>query len=150
MERKRSEFKILGRPINLVIGLLVIIIFMLGLFRLAAWLFNLLSWVAPILLIATAIIDYKVIVNYVKWVIKLFKKNVLMGILATVGTIIGFPIAATFLLVQALIRKNIIKINSRGKEKEGEYIDFEELESGEIKIPEAQKRSNQSEDDLAA
>ena len=133
-----SENKIFGKPINLIIGLAVIIIFIVGLIRLASFMFTLLSYVTPLLVIAAAIIDHKVIVNYAKWLIGLWKKDTLRGVLATVATIFGFPVVAAYFLVRALYNKNYINLSvggSKGKkqetnevQEEGEYINFEELE----------------------
>jgi len=140
-----SENKIFGKPINLIIGIAVIIIFIVGLLRLASFMFSLLSYITPVLVIAAAIIDHKVIVNYAKWLISLWKKDTLRGVLATIATVFGFPVVAAYFLVRALYNKNYINLSLGGKkqesnevQEEGEYINFEELEEP-IKVKNSSK-----------
>lgn len=129
---RRNNIKVSGNPVNLIIGLLIVFIFLFGLFRLAAFVYKILAAITPVLLIATAIIDYKVIVSYATRLGNLVKQNTWMGVISIVLSIVAFPVVAAYLLYQALSRKNRYKQQSsfrRNKENAGEWINYEELES---------------------
>ena len=139
---ERKEFKVAGKPINLVIGILVLVVFIIGLLNLASFLFWIFRVIAPILIIATAIIDFKVITNYGKWILNMFQKNPIAGIAAGVGTLVGYPLVAAFLFAKALFKKQLIETGK--KEKDDEFINFEELDSKPLKIPEVRKEGRSS------
>ena len=150
---KRNEYKFFGKPVNLIIGLAIIAIFIVGLIKLTSFMYGLLKIFAPAMLIATAIIDHKVILNYVNWVINLFKSDTLKGVLAGVGTLFFFPVVFAFLLGKALVNKGYIKVgkvvnspeqknSSEPTNQDGEYINFEELEEETKKIKIDKKDQN--------
>ena len=124
----RREFQIGGsnNPLGGIGAIVILVLFFVALYFVAKGLFTLLSYVAPVLLILTLIIDYKVVIDFGKWIIKLFKNNVLTGILAVVLTIIGFPIAAGFLFFRAMVRR---KLRSMGEQvdQRDEFTDYEEV-----------------------
>lgn len=129
---RRNNIRVSGNPFNLVIGLLVVFIFLFGLFRLASFVYKILAAVSPVLLIATAIIDYRVIVSYVTRLGNLVKQNTWLGIISIVLSIVAFPVVSAYLLYQALSRKNQQKQQNsfrRFEKQEGEWINYEELES---------------------
>ena len=138
----RNQFQIFGRPVNLIVGFIVLIILVLGLMRLASFVYSLLAMITPVLLIAAAIIDYKVIVNYVTWIFDMLKKAPPIGVVGILATIIGFPFVSAYLLGKALINKKLIKMTGAPEETvEGEYIRFEEIQKEPI---ETKKESGQS------
>jgi hypothetical protein len=123
----RNEFQF--RSNNTWGGLIVLVILLVVLFFIARGIFKLLSFVAPILLIAAAIIDHTVIVGYVHWLVKLLKRNVLIGLGAIVLSIVGFPVVSAFLLGRALMNRKVKSMERRSRvERDGELIDYEELE----------------------
>lgn len=140
----RREFQIGGsnNPLGGIGALIVLILFFVALYFIAKGLFTILSWVAPVLLILTLIIDYKVIIDYGKWIGKLFKNNILTGILAVLLTVIGFPIAAGFLFSRALVRR---KLRNLGHDPDAasspEYAEFEEVVEEEdfLELPPIEK-----------
>ena len=114
-------------------------------FIIARFIFNILYYLSPILLIATLIVDYKVVLGYVQWLIGLVKQSPLMGIGAIVLSALGFPVLTAFLLGKALFKKRIKQAQAEVRRtREGEFVEYEELEEEiqqdePIKLPEAEE-----------
>ena len=102
---------------------------LVAIFFIARFAFNLIYMVAPLILIATLIIDYKVVVDFGKWMLKLFKMNPLYGIGASILTFFIYPIVAFFLLGKALLKKKIKAVTQElDKKVNGEFTEYEEVE----------------------
>ena len=144
----RKDAKIFGQSTNLIIGIAVLIIFFLGLTLITRAIFYIFySWFAIVILAAAAIIDYKVIVEYVSWLARLLKKNTPVGIAAAIGSAIGYPFVFTYLLAKAALRKKLIGTKGkRGKRAEEDYIDFEEVDSKPLDLPEMRKDTDSYDD----
>lgn len=145
---RKTNFRTSGNPINLIVGLVILFVILFGLFRLAAFVYRILAAISPILLIAAAIINYRVIVAYVKRLGALFKQNNVLGIAAVVISIVGFPVLAAYFLYAALASKNQQQQKSRNQNYEpdaGEWINYEEIES---KHKKPLYRSSYDENDL--
>jgi predicted membrane protein len=148
----QREFQIGGpnNPLGGIGALVVLILFFVALFFIAKGIFTILSWVAPVLLILTLIIDYKVVLDYGKWIGKLLKNNILVGILAILLTIIGFPVAAGFLFFRAMVRR---KLKSMGHdldtESKQEYTEYEEVVEEEdfLELPPIEKPPHEADSD---
>lgn len=134
MLNQRNSFKV-----SPLMGLIMVILFAILVYMLIKGLFALASWAMPILAIATLIIDYKVYVTFGKFLVELFKKNVIMGLAGVVLTFVAFPFVILYLFSKAIIKKyamKSIKDNPIFKErnKDGsynsdeEYIDYEEVD----------------------
>jgi len=120
-----------GSPFGSFGAVIGLILFFVMLFFLAKGIFYILSFVAPILFIATLFIDHNVVLDYGKFILKLLKDNVIVGILGVLLTLIGFPIVSGFLFFKALARRTINKKLDEmgmGRPKEEEYSDYEEVE----------------------
>lgn len=121
--------------LSLVITLLVVgLILFIGL-RIAKGIFSILSWLAPILLLIALVVNYKVVVNYGKWLWRLLKNRTLYGIVASILTIILFPIVAAWLCFRAILGRRIQKAmgnNKRPARPLDDYADYEVIDS-EIK-----------------
>ncbi|MCB9283345.1 MAG: hypothetical protein H6563_04665 [Lewinellaceae bacterium] len=123
----RKEFEIRGNTWG---AILVMVIALIALFFIAKGVFFLLSILAPVLLIAAVIIDHKVLVNYVKWLVGMVKRNVLVGLVAIVLSVIGYPVVFALLFGRALMNRKIRDIEKQERVfREGELVDFEEMES---------------------
>lgn len=144
-ERKYSS------PFNSLTSVIILALFFIGLFYIARAAFWILSMIAPVLIIATLIIDHTVITNYGKWIISLLKKNPLMGIGAILLTIFGLPVVSGFLFAKALVKKKFKKVREQmeqqanGGTRSGEFIEFEDVEFEEeppvmLELPELKKR----------
>jgi len=126
MENNQKGFQIKGNSWG---AIAILVVAFIGVFFVARGIFWLLNLVAPILLIAALIIDYKVLINYVKWLVDLTKRNVLIGLVAIVLSIIGYPIVFAFLLGRALMNRKVKEIEKQERaHREGELVDYEELE----------------------
>jgi hypothetical protein len=118
---------------TVIIGAIVLIIMLFALLSLARITYRLLTFIAIPLLIATAIIDYKVLVGYVHWIVNLIKRNALLGIILAVLSLIAYPVTVSLLFGRALLQRtlrNAIKENEKqtAQKQLGEYVDFEEIE----------------------
>lgn len=145
MNNSNSFLRMVGGVIFLGVVLYVLYLFLSSIF-------TVLSWIAPILLILTAIIDYKVIINYGKMVLNRLQDNLPIGILLVLLTIIGFPVVSGLLFFRALLGRQLINVSGgtmanevyRQMQKEStEYADYEDLEGDVegLELPERQIES---------
>lgn len=146
--RKTANFRF-----DSIASLLLLIGFFVALFFILRGVFIVLSYAAPVLLIAAFIIDRSVVINYVKWLGGLLKSNVLLGIAAIVLSLVGYVIVFPYLFLKAIFKKKIKDVQQKyEQEKQGELIDFEEIESkpnlhDTFELPKAQKREKRGEYD---
>ncbi len=118
-----------GSPFSSVTAMIFLVLFFVGLYFIAKSIFWILSIIGPILLIATAIIDYKVLTGYLGWIGSLFKRNPLYGVGMSLFTIVGYPVVAAFLFVKALVKRKVNQYQEQiTNEREGEYVEYEEVE----------------------
>lgn len=147
--RYRQEFKVEGNPFSSIFGIIFIVLFLLGLYFIARFVFTILYYLSPILLIATLILDYRVVVGYIQWLAGLTKQNPLMGIGAIALSVLGFPVLAAFLLGKALLKKRVKQAEAEArKAREGEFVEFEELdmEDEPVELPEVEPRPGRKQD----
>lgn len=145
---RKNNFKVSGNPINLIVGLLILFVFLFGMFKLASFVYRILAAISPVLIIAAAVVNHKVIVDYVKRLGYLVKQNNFLGIAAIVASVIGFPILAAYFLYAAITSKNPQQKQNKGRgytSDAGEWINYEELES---KSKKPLYRSSYDENDL--
>ncbi len=107
--------------------LIGLILFVTVLYFLVKGVFTLLSILAPFLLIAAAILDHTVITDFIKFVLKLLKENPLMGLIAIILSIMGFPVLFGFLFFKALARKNLKKFTEKATQEKNKYDQYEEV-----------------------
>jgi len=138
------EYKIGGgnSPFGFLGPLLILAVFFTALFFLAKGVFWLLSWVAPILLIITLILDYTVVIDFFKFVWKLLKEKTVMGILAVLLVVFGYPIVAGYLFFKALGKRTIKKAFEKVKKEKNIFTDYEEVveEDNFLELPPLNKR----------
>ena len=152
-ERRFYNFNIPGsgqnQP-NPLWSILIAIFALVTLFFLARFIFRILYILYPLFLIAAAIIDHKVIVNYVKWIVKLFKDNLIIGVVASVLTIFGFPLVSAYLAGKAFFNKRLKEAQKEyERQTKGEIVDYEELDSEPLELKELdqEKRTTNRTDD---
>lgn len=136
-----KEFSAGGKkgPFGNLVPIAIMIFFFVSLFFLAKGIFTLLSWIAPALLIGAAILDYTVITDYFKFLGKMLKDNLIMGIVAVLLTVIGFPVVSGFLFFRAYVRK---KLKKRNQPRESDFIEYEDMSRDEedfLILPEVEK-----------
>lgn len=154
-QRNFYRFNMPGRnnP-NPLWSILIGVFFLVALFFVARFIFRILYFLSPLFLIAALIIDYKVVVNYGKWLVSLVKKNAVLGIGAIVMSIFGFPLVSVYLAGRALFNKRIKEAEQAYETKtQGEVVDFEELDSEPLQLreleeepPQKRKADNEYED----
>ncbi len=134
---------------NTIVTIVFLILAFVALFWLARSLFAILSWAAPILLIATLIMDYRIVLNYGKWILKLFKTNVLGGIAASVLTVLGFPIVSLLLFGRAMLERKTRQMREAYEaERNPAYTDYEVIEEHEtLELPHLEKRILEQDED---
>jgi ABC-type antimicrobial peptide transport system permease subunit len=131
MER---EYRFDNNPWGVILGLIIFLAVLFGMFWLAGQIMRLLWIIFPLFVIGAALLDYKVIVGYFRWLKKTTKKNLPLGIAAILLSVIGFPVVSVFWFWQAYRNYSLRKQrkSDAGDPLElGEYIDFEELEKRE-------------------
>lgn len=138
-------------PFNLIIGIVIFLLVLVVLYRVSIWLFQILLYLSPLLLIGALVINKSVVINYGKWLVNLVKKNPTRGIVGIVLTIVGFPVVAGFLLGKAWLYRKADAIKQHAdQQKYGEFADYEEvkdepeirLELPEVDKPRKKKRSD--------
>jgi amino acid transporter len=124
-----SNFKIysLGRTNPLII-LLFLVAIMFSLVWLVKGLFSLLAMAFPFLMIATAVINYRVILAFGKWLLNLLKGNPVVGIIAVVLTIVAHPFVAGFLLMRAIGTRGQVEKEDYYSTDRGQFVPYEEVE----------------------
>lgn len=128
-------------------GILVGIIALILIFVVARFVFRLLFLLSPLFIVATAIMDHKVIINAALWLANMFRRNVLLGIGAFVLTIVGFPIVAAGLFGKALLNRQLRKAQAEYEQQQqppaklGEYVEFEEIPDDKaLRLPKFEKK----------
>ena len=117
-------------PWSAIVGVAVIVIFMVGLFMLARFVFRILAFLSPIMLIAALIIDYTVVTDYLKWVRNTFRRDAIAGVIIGILSVIGFPVLSGYFLVRALLKKQVKKAKAEYERKrDGDLVEYEELET---------------------
>ena len=132
-ENRRSG----GNPIGNWVGIIMIAVVLIGLFIVGRAIFNMLYFIAPVLLIATLIVDYKVVLSYIKQLGGLFAKNPLYGIGASALTFFFYPIVCVVLLFRAFTGKKVRQFQeSAEKERQGEFVEYEDLDDEPLDLDE--------------
>ena len=141
MQYQRNNNAPVNSPINAILSVLAMAVILIGLFYLASFLLRILYWAAPFVFIASLIIDHKVFLGYVGWIGRLFKRNALVGIGSVLLSIFFFPFVALFLLGSALFKKKIKDARQEAvRRREGDLIDYEEVDSESLELPSLEER----------
>lgn len=135
-----------NNPFSSIIGVVLGILFLLGLFFVARFIFTILYYLSPVMLIAALIIDYKTVTGYGKWLVDKVKTNPLLGIGGILLTVLAFPLVSLFLLGKALFKKKVREVEQEvERQREGEYVDFEELDSEPMDLKQLEERFREQE-----
>lgn len=125
----RRNFEPTRDPFSAIVSLLFMVLFLVGMFFVAKFVLKLLWWVAPVVFIASLIIDVNVFLNYTRWVGRLFQRSIWMGLGVIVLSLIFFPFLSLFFLGKALVRKRIRSVvQDVEQRRQGEYISYEEVD----------------------
>ena len=123
----------LGRTSPLTV-LLIFTLLIISFYWLTRGLFALLAWAFPVIMIATAVINYRVILGYGQWIWDTFKRNPLFGIGISFITVIAHPFVGLYLLFRAINSKSGGQTSS--PRLKGDYIQYEELDEDFLDLSE--------------
>ena len=150
-----KEFKFGGKQspfgnVGVLIGFVLVLVLFYFLLK---GLYTLLSWISPFLLIGALILDYKVVLDFGKYVLKLLKENTAIGILTVVLCILGFPFLTGLLFFRAFTGR-FIKNYIRQKQEAAnpKYSDYEEVDNNDYEkddfliLPKADSKSANKKD----
>jgi hypothetical protein len=132
--RQSFNFKNSQNPFNSLLSLVVLIGVMVLLFFVVKGFFSLLYLIAPILLVITLVINYKVVADYMIGLFETFKTDVLMGMVKVAFTFLCYPLVIGWLFAKALLYRKVAKLQQHmqsqmGKLEQEQFIDFEEISS---------------------
>jgi len=124
-----KEFKVgnSNSPFGFFVPLLILALFFGALFFLAKGIFWLFSYIAPVFLIATLILDYKVVVGFFQFIWKLLKEKTLFGVGAIVLTFFGYPFVSAYLFFKALSSRTIKNVQKKMETEQNTFTEFEEV-----------------------
>ena len=117
-------------------GVIITALVMIGLFYIAKGIFTLLYWVSPVLLIATLLLDYRVVVRYFKMLWSLLLRNPLLGVLTALLTFFAYPVVIFFLFGRAWFGYSVRKAqgnrtnhqkNQYAEQQTDEFVAYEEI-----------------------
>lgn len=146
MIRREVKFN----PVSAIMGVLFLLVGLFALVWVAKSIFTILAWIAPLLLVATLIIDYRTVLNYGKWILNKLNENFLSGVVYSLLTVFGFPIVSFFLFSKALLSRKIRSIeHSIQEEQQGQYAEYEIVDEEPLilDLPPMEKRKQHQKDD---
>ena len=100
-----------------ITGLLIIAgVVLLGYYAITGFM-SLIWWAFPAIVIATLIIDYKVVINHFKSIGNAFQSDMLRGILYAGFTFFAAPVVAVWLLFKAIAKKRLASMSAKFQER---------------------------------
>ncbi|HOY11497.1 MAG TPA: hypothetical protein PLY70_00090 [Saprospiraceae bacterium] len=144
-----KEFSFGGKnnPLGSFGAIIAMIAVLLLLFFIAKGVFTILSFIAPVLLILALFFDYTVVTDYLKFIGQLFKEKPLFGVLASILTVVGYPVVFGFLFFRAFARKSLKSAIKKAEEAQRpKYSEYEEVKDEEefLTLPNVEKESVKS------
>ena len=123
--------------INLIPSLLMMIAAFMVIYYVATGIYAILSYISIGLFAATALIDYRVILNYGKMLINMIQRNPLMGLIATGLTVFFYPLVALFLFGKAMLLRKVGQLKQQFEDRQqGEFVEYEEVQDTYPEKPE--------------
>ena len=92
-------------------------------------LFIVLYWAAPALFVLALIVNWRAVTDTFKDWFKTLENNPLNGLLIAAIAVLAFPVLALYLFVKSLGYRKIAQMQRNERAAEGEFVEFEELES---------------------
>src|SRR5688572_14674470 len=114
--------------LNGIIGFAFMVLVFVALFFVAKGVFTVLAWIAPVLIILALLINYRTVLNYLKFMLGLLQRNPVGGIIGILLSFFGFPILAGVLFGKSILDRKVKKLKEAYQaEKDGEFVEFEEI-----------------------
>ncbi len=142
----QRAFRVGGNPNNpfgSIINLLIFFGILLAMYFLIGGVFKLLYLIAPVLLIATLIINYRIVADYAIDVFETFRTDILWGVVKVAFTVLCYPMVIGWLFAKSLIYRKVGKMKENFEAQMNaanpnlgikptsstDFADFEELSS---------------------
>ena len=134
-------------PFGVFLAFIFLGLMLLGLFLFFGLMLRLLYVAGPVLLILAVILDYKTVMRYIAGLGSLLRQQPLQGIVASLLSVVRYPIVALFLLGRILLYRRLNKYAQQMRQQtEGQMTDYEELESKPLtltsRIPDRRSESD--------
>jgi multisubunit Na+/H+ antiporter MnhG subunit len=126
-----------------IIGVVIIAVFTILMFYLLKGFWAFATFFAWFFLIVAAVVNYKVIVDYVKRLFDLLQRNILYGVGGIIFSVLLYPIVFFVLMLRALGGKALEKAGLDGgveRQEKEEFSDYEVLEEEILDLKELEKR----------
>lgn len=138
------KFQQSTNKLNPLISVVVLLAIMIGFFFAAQYIYKLLLYISPVVILITLILDYRVFASFGKLLMAFTKQNLIAGICFIALSVFLFPLIALFLLGKALLKRRISKFEQSIKEQENTFTPFEEVEEPVINVAkkDAEKKYN--------
>jgi hypothetical protein len=121
---RQSNFRI-----NPFFGILFLAVFFIAMYYIIKGFLYVLYTLAPLMVIAVLILDYKLLLNHFKKLIQRTAKEPISGGLWLIVNILGLPFVAAWLLIVALLNKKTKQFQQQANaRKEAEYTSYEIIE----------------------
>lgn len=140
-----------NNPFGSIISLLIIIGVFILLFFMVTGFIKLLYLVAPVLLIATLLINYKLVADYVKGIFETFRTDIIFGVVKVLFTVILYPFVIGWLFAKAMFFRKVTKLQKDMAQQMGalnqkpqntQYADYEEI-SSDLNIDEKPEKTSE-------
>ncbi len=127
-----------NNPFGSIISLLILIGVFILLFFMVSGFIKLLYIVAPVLLIATLLINYNLVADYVMGIFETFRTNILFGVVKVVFTVFCYPFVIGWLFAKAMFHRKITKLQKDLEQQIGglnvtaqntQFTEYEEISS---------------------
>lgn len=146
MSRQGFGFRFTG-----FMGFIMMVLFFVALFLIIRGLWKLLYIASPVLILLALVINYRTVLNYLRFIFGLLQRNILSGIIAIVLSIIGFPFLSAALFGKAILDRKVNKLRKAHQaQQQGEFVDYEEVirpeREDKLDLPPMEKTKPQQKD----
>ena len=131
-----------SNPFGSLMSLLIFGGVLLLLFFIVKGFFSLLYFVAPVLLIATLIINYQVVRDYAASIATTLRKDVLFGVVKILFTVLCYPLVIGWLFAKALIYR---KVGAMQQDFQKKMTGFEQTQDADYEIISSEKANEKTE-----
>ena len=137
MNQENGGFRI---TFNTITSFIVMVAFFVLLFFIARGVFQILAFLAPVLIIAAILINYRTVTGFLKFLWNLVNRRPLMGILAIILTVLGFPVVSGILFGKSLLDRRMRQFIEAQEPRE-EFTEYEEVfdENESLELPPLEK-----------
>lgn len=127
-----------NNPFGSIMSLLIFVGILVFLFFVVTSFVKLLYLVAPVLLIATLLINYRIVADYVTGVFDTFRTDVLFGVVKVLFSVFCYPFVIGWLFAKAMFYRKVNTLKKDMEQQMGtmsnttndtQYAEYEELSS---------------------